>query len=235
MTGADATADRATAIDAGHARQATRYGLLLVSSFLLLGVQGIAPPGPGQYIVVSALAGTSLLLAFRAAQLPRRALLIAAALAAVVLALSVVRATAGGIGDGTGRLMNAALVGLGPPAIAVGVLRELRASGQVRIEAVEGVLAFYLLIGMLFAFVYGGIDRLGDGSFFAGGEDATVSRCLYFSFTTLTTIGYGDVVAGSDLGRTLAVVEGLIGQIYLVTVVSLIVSNLGRPARPARR
>jgi hypothetical protein len=67
--------------------------------------------------------------------------------------------------------------------------------------------------------------------FFAGGEPATVAHCLYFSFTTLATVGYGDLVARSDLGHTLAVSEALIGQIYLVTVVSLIVSNL----RPSRR
>ena len=60
-----------------------------------------------------------------------------------------------------------------------------------------------------------------------------MSQCLYFSFTTLTTVGYGDLTARTDLGHTLAVFEALIGQIYLVTVVSLIVSNLGR-ARPNR-
>ena len=51
---------------------------------------------------------------------------------------------------------------------------------------------------------------------------------LYFSFTTLTTVGYGDYTAASNLGHTLAMAEALIGQIYLVTVVAVIVSNLGR-------
>jgi hypothetical protein len=91
-----------------------------------------------------------------------------------------------------------------------------------------GVLALYLLLGMLFALSYGAIDRLGGDPVFAGGEDATASRCLYFSFTTLTTVGYGDIVTRSDLGHTLAVFEALLGQIYLVTVVSVLVSNLRR-------
>jgi hypothetical protein len=56
---------------------------------------------------------------------------------------------------------------------------------------------------------------------------------VYFSFTTLTTAGFGDLTARTDLGHTLTVFEALIGQIYLVTVVSLIVSNLGRRGRPA--
>ena len=92
-----------------------------------------------------------------------------------------------------------------------------------------GVLSFYMLLGMLFAFVYGAIDRFGL-QFFNGAVPATVSNCLYFSFTTLTTVGYGDLTARTNLGHTLATFEALIGQIYLVTVVSLIVSNLGRPS-----
>jgi Ion channel len=127
--------------------------------------------------------------------------------------------------------MNAALVALGPPAIAVGLVRDLRASGVVQIQSLFGVLSLYMLIGMLFGFVYGAIDRFGGDPFFAGGHAATIAHCIYFSFTTLATVGYGDFVARSDLGHTLAVSEALIGQIYLVTVVSLIVSNLRRPPR----
>jgi len=208
-----------------------RYGLLLVTTLLSLGVQGIVAAGVVQQIVVAALAGASILLALRAAQIRRAFLRIAMVIAAVVVSLSVLRGAGVGIGDGAVRLMNAALIAIGPPAIAVGVVRELRSSGRVRLEAVLGVLSLYMLVGMLFAFVYGAIDRLGGGPFFSGGEAATVSHCLYFSFTTLATVGYGDFVARSDLGHTLAVFEMLIGQIYLVTVVSLIVGNLGRPAR----
>ena len=86
-----------------------------------------------------------------------------------------------------------------------------------------------MLIGMAFGFLYGAIDELGGDPFFAAANEATVSNCLYFSFTTLATVGYGDFVARSDLGHTLAIFEALIGQIYLVTVVSVVVSNLRRP------
>ena len=87
-----------------------------------------------------------------------------------------VRATFGGIGEGAARAMNAALVAIGPPVIAYGVMHDLRTSGHVRLQAVLGVLSLYILVGMLFAFVYGAIDLLGDKPFFAGGEAATVSR-----------------------------------------------------------
>ncbi len=218
----------------GPRRGPPRYGFLLLATLLSLGVQGTVDPGNLQQVTVTALAGASLLLAFRAAELAPWLIRLAAALALLVLALSVARAAGAGIGDGAARAMNAALVALGPPAVAVGVVRDLRSSGQVRLEAVLGVLGLYMLLGMFFGFVYGAIDRLGGDPFFAGGEAATVSQCLYFSFTTLTTVGYGDFVARTDLGHTLAVFEALIGQIYLVTVVSLIVSNLERPARRDR-
>jgi hypothetical protein len=212
-------------------RRTGRYGLLLLATVLSVAVQGTVEPSAVQQVIVTGLAGAGLLLAFRAANLTPRLIQIATALALAALAVAIVRATAGGIGDGAARLMNAALVGLGPPAVAVGVVRDLRATQTVRIEAVFGVLSLYMLIGMAFGFVYGAIDQLGGDPFFAGGQAATVSHCLYFSLTTLATVGYGDFVARTDLGHTLAVSEALIGQIYLVTVVSLIVSNLGRPAR----
>ena len=211
-----------------------RYALLLVATVLSLGVQGIMPPGDFQQVLVTALAGASLLLALRAAAVRPRLIAVAAGLALLSLALSIISATVGGIGDGASSAANAALVSLGPPAVAVGVVRDLRSTGEVRLESVLGVLSLFILLGMTFAFAYGAIDQLGGDPFFDGGEPATVSNCLYFSFTTLTTVGYGDLVARSDLGHTLAVFQALLGQIYLVTVVSLIVSNLGRPARRDR-
>jgi hypothetical protein len=209
-----------------------RYGLVLLSTVLSVGLQGIAPPSALQQVAVTALATVAVVVALRAAPLPTRLVAVATVLAVIVLVLSIVRATVGGIGEGAARAMNAALVALGPPVIAYGVVHDLRRSGHVRLQSVLGVLSLYILVGMLFAFVYGAIDYFGDEPFFAGGETATVSHCLYFSFTTLTTVGYGDFVARADLGHTLAVFEALLGQIYLVTVVSLMVTNLRRPSRP---
>jgi hypothetical protein len=215
-------------------RRRQRYVLLLLCVLCLLALQGVAAPGDLQRVAVTALSGASLLLALRAADVTAPILVPAAVLAIAGLILSVVQAVAGGVGEGTTLLMNAALVGLGPPAIALGVTRDLRASRMVRVESLAGVLSLYMLLGMLFAFLYGAVDRLGSDSLFAGGEPATVANCVYFSFTTLTTVGYGDLAAAIDLGRTMAIFEALLGQIYLVTVVSLIVSNLGRTAGARR-
>ena len=91
---------------------------------------------------------------------------------------------------------------------------------------VAGVLCFYLLVGLFFAYLYTAIQNLGGAPFFANGDAATSSRTVYFSFTTITTVGYGDFTARTNLGHTLAVTEALLGQIYLVTVVAAIVGHL---------
>jgi hypothetical protein len=212
--------------------QPQRFALLLCSVVASVAVLGAIAAGAVQQVVVSVLLATSLLLSFRIAHVTRQLMVLAVAVAVAGVTVSVLRASTGAIGDGEARVMNALLVSLGPPAVALGVIRNLRAHREVRLEAVMGVLSLYMLLGLLFAFVYGAIDRLGGDPFFGEGHDATVSHCVYFSFTTLTTTGFGDLTARTDLGHTLTVFEALVGQIYLVTVVSLIVGNLGRRGTP---
>lgn len=209
-----------------------RYGLLLTALLASFSVQGIAEPGPVEQVVVSALLAVTVTLALWAADvrpvLARPIVLMAGA--AVVV--SVVESIAGSVDPVAIRLANFLLVLFAPPAIVIGVFRNLRTRKGVTLEAVFGVLSFYILLGMLFAFAYGAVGRL-SGSFFAGGQAANIPHCLYFSFITLTTVGYGDLTAGSNLGHTMSAIEALVGQIYLVTVVSLIVSNLRPRTAPA--
>jgi len=215
-------------------RRRERYGVLLGAIIIAFSIQGIAEPSKFEQIFTSALLAVTLLLAFWAAEMKPRYLRPAGVLVVALVLVSVVEALDGNIDSGATRIVNALLVILAPPAIILGVVRSLRARQAVTLGAVFGVLCVYILLGMFYAFVYGSIDRLGGAPFFAGDQQATVAQCLYFSFTTLTTVGYGDLTARTNLGHTLSVSEALLGQIYLVTVVSLIVANLGR-GRPASR
>jgi hypothetical protein len=208
------------------------YGWLLASLVASVAVQGAVTPSAGQRVVISVLLGINLVLAVVVANVDRSYLRLAATVACVGVAINVLKATTGALGEGEVRTMNAIVVLLGPPMVALGVLRSLRASRAVRLEAVSGVLSLYIMIGLFFAFVYAALDAYGDDPFFAEGAPATVANCVYFSFVTLATVGYGDLTAAENLGHTLSVFEALIGQIYLVTVVSLIVSNLGRREGP---
>jgi len=213
-------------------RRQERYGLLLGAIVVAFAVQGIGSTNQTEQVIVTALLGATLLLSLWCAEAKPIVMRGGALVVVAVFLASLLETVLGTPGGGATRLANALLVSLAPPAIIVGVVRSLRARQGVTLEAVFGVLCVYLLIGMLFAFLYGSIDRLGGSPFFAGGQPASVADCLYYSFTTLTTVGYGDLTARSNLGHTLSVSEALVGQIYLVTIVSLIVANLGR-SRPA--
>jgi voltage-gated potassium channel Kch len=101
----------------------------------------------------------------------------------------------------------------------------------IDIQTVLGAVCVYVLLGMLWSFAYAAIGTIQSEPFFAQQAHATVADYLYFSFVTQTTVGYGDFTAAGGLGRALAVLEALIGQLYLVTVIALLVSNLA----PGRR
>ncbi len=209
-------------------RRRERYGVLLGAIIIAFAVQGVAEPAPWEQIFMTTLLGITLLLAFWAGD--AKPIVIRPAMVIVVLLIiaSIVEAANGDVDAAATRLANALLVGLAPPMIVIGVLRSLRARQAVTLEAVFGVLCVYILVGMFFGYLYGAIDHLGGHPFFAGDQSTTVAHCLYFSFASLTTVGYGDLTARTNLGHTLSVSEALLGQIYLVTVVSLIVANLGR-------
>jgi voltage-gated potassium channel Kch len=106
----------------------------------------------------------------------------------------------------------------------------MRSSG-VSIQVVSGALTAYLLAGLLFASVIGILSAGADNGYFAGGHRGSTSDHVYFSFTTLTTTGYGDLTPATRTGRSIAVVEMLLGQLYLVTVVGVLVANLASPRR----
>jgi hypothetical protein len=107
--------------------------------------------------------------------------------------------------------------------VALGVIDQREANTR----SVLGAICVYVLIGMMFVFVYGVVAVLGSGPFFAQGTDGTRAVRLYFSFVTLATVGYGDYTAAGNFGHTLAIIEALVGQLYLVTVVAVLVSRLG--------
>jgi Ion channel len=109
--------------------------------------------------------------------------------------------------------------------MAGGVVRAIFAHG-VNVRVVLGALSIYLLVGIFFGFLIGTLAGAVHGSYFAQGTDGDQSQRLYFSFTTLTTTGYGDLTPALRGGRALSVLEMLIGQLYLITVISLLVGNL---------
>ncbi|HSS73818.1 MAG TPA: potassium channel family protein [Gaiellaceae bacterium] len=123
------------------------------------------------------------------------------------------------------------VLGIVSALLALGIVGVIAASvvikGEVNRQSVTGAICVYLLLGIVFMFIYGAVAALGDDAFFSSGTDGTRSLRLYFSYVTLATLGYGDYTPKSNLGHTLAIIEALFGQIYLVTVVALLVARLG--------
>jgi Ion channel len=116
-----------------------------------------------------------------------------------------------------------------PVVIVGGLLRLLRERG-VTIQAVAGALAIYLSVGLVFAWTIGFIVQVDSTPYFAQHTSGTEGDRVYFSFTVLTTTGFGDFSAATPVGHALAVIEMLTGQLYLVTVIGLLIGNFaGRP------
>jgi Ion channel len=114
--------------------------------------------------------------------------------------------------------------------ILAGLVRLVIERGVV-LQAVFGALAVYMLVGLTFAFIIGALATAGSVPYFASGTDATQNARVYFSFTALTTTGFGDYTAATRAGRALAVLEMLVGQLYLVTVIATLVGNLRHQRR----
>jgi ion channel len=123
------------------------------------------------------------------------------------------------------------LTGLLTLALAVVIALGAVEQGEVNSKSVAGAICVYVLLGMLFMYVYGMMAVLGHGSFFAQGTDGTRSLRLYFSYVTLATLGYGDYTPAGNLGHTFAVLEALVGQLYLVTVVAVVVTRISGRGR----
>ena len=102
--------------------------------------------------------------------------------------------------------------------------------GEINAQSITGAICIYILLGMIFLFVYGATASFGHGAFFAQGTDGTRALRLYFSYVTLATLGYGDYTPAGNFGHAVAIVEALFGQLYLVTVVAVLVSRM-RPRR----
>jgi voltage-gated potassium channel Kch len=100
----------------------------------------------------------------------------------------------------------------------------------VTVQSIYAALSAYLLIGLMFAAFYGAIDNLTSVDFFANGQTADIQTYQYFSFTTLTTLGYGDFTAAENFGRAVAVIEALTGQIFLATLVARLVAAYRGPS-----
>jgi hypothetical protein len=109
--------------------------------------------------------------------------------------------------------------------IAVILLAQIFRSGRVTHVRIQGSIAVYLLFGIAWAHAYHVVNLLHPGSFSeTGGSMTSPADWIYFSFITLTTVGYGDITPVGTLARALAIGEALVGQLYLAIMVARLVA-----------
>jgi hypothetical protein len=218
MTQVGHPGSRVARIRASHS-----YGIVLALIVVEFVFMSVAPNSPWADSTLVLLQGGTLVMALFTSGVASADSTISIGLVALAAASAVALLIFGGntltgiVGILSGALTVATIL-----TVALGVVDQ----GEANVRAVTGAVCIYVLIGIVFVYLYGVIAVLGSSDFFAQGTDGTRSLRLYFSFVTLATLGYGDYTAAGELGRTLAVVEALFGQLYLVTVVAVLVSRM---------
>ena len=209
-------------------RAANAFGLVLLLVVLLYVLSSLVVYGGWEAVLESALVGLCATVALVSAEARAEIVRAAGAASAAVVVLAIVSAAGGGPGwAGIGALIGAGLLAVA----AIRVLATVLTEREVGFRTILGAISVYVLIGLLFTFVYAGLDRVQSGRFF---EQATqTGDFVYFSVTTLTTTGYGNLIPAGQPGRMLSGLEMLIGQIFLVTLIAGLVS-LWRPGRGYR-
>ena len=149
----------------------------------------------------------------------RRALAVGIVMIVLILGVGI-----GAVSEQLTAILLALVTGAVPVAIVRGVVRLLRERG-VTLQAVAGALAIYLSIGLVFAWIISFITHVDSAPYFAQHTSGTEGDRVYFSFTALTTTGFGDFSAATPTGHALAVIEMLTGQLYLVTVIGLLIGS----------
>lgn len=172
------------------------------------------------------------LLAIRSVRL-RRARLRLIISAGFVVSLLMILVANHQLGD-TGRGVASLWGGLLLLFIVVVILHQILAAPAVTVQSIYAAISAYLIIGLMFSAFYGAMYFFQGRVFFAGGQPGNGANFQYFSFTTLTTLGYGDFTAKYNPGRTVAMLEAMTGQIFLATLVAKLVASF-RPTAAAGR
>jgi len=201
-----------------------RYGAVFVLILTTVVFLIVAPEGDVSRAIGFAIAGAALLVAIVTSRersvVRRRRVMVAGVTIVVVTVLTAAGAIPRAATQGISVVITIAV----PLTLGGGLLRLVRERGATP-QAVAGGLAIYLLLGLAFSSVIGFVAGVSSAHYFAQTAQATTSQRVYYSFTVLTTTGFGDFTAAQGVGRAIAVVEMLVGQIYLVTVISILIGR----------
>lgn len=223
--------NRSQSMRPGAEHATDRFGVLLLELVALVLLTAFSSISRPVLVIQGVLVLVILITSLRVSGTTPAQMNIALVTAAVMLFVVVI-----GGSWGSADVSGAISIGVGL-LLAVGVvavIRRIFEHERIGIAQLVGAFAAYIQIAVVFAMVFAGIDQMTDTAFFATGDADTPGVYLYFSVVTVTTLGYGDFSPGTSLGRSLVLVETLLGQIVLVVLVAYLVGSLGRQ-RPRLR
>ena len=199
------------------------YGLVLLLILVTFVVMMTLPPeGWGGRIAAVAVAGLTAVIGLTSSDVRAARVRLAVAVAVVAVVAALIAQAVSSI-----RLVGAAF-GADAILLAIAALTILRrvilGANQVDFRTILGAISVFTLLGLLFAFLYVAFGQWTHTEFFTGVAHPRSSDYLFFSYTTLTTTGYGNLVPAGTVGQSFAVFEMLVGQIFLVTLVAGLVS-----------
>ena len=212
----------------GHLMQRMRegdsYGFLL--SLILAGYVVIAllERSLWERFAISAVMGIVFLVTLHTSHIRRRGFRIGVVAVIFATLSTLVQALVGRHGNDGSTFVIFLLVLVAPIVILNRILRH----ETIGTETILGAVCVYVLLGIAFSGIYAAVDDVEPGRFFAQTHaPATNVEFLYFSFITMTTVGFGDLSPATDIGRVLVTFEALLGQVFLVTLVARLVSMYG--------
>jgi hypothetical protein len=201
------------------------YALVLITVVITICWGAAAPDTQWARLVTAILQATTLFGALRASSVTGRTLRLLVALWVVTLTAGIVAISSpSNWTTDVGQILGVLLI----LAALVAILRRLAMQPTVEMSTVLGAVAAYLMIGLFFAYSFAAMAEIGTQPPLAGIEGGRLNPFLYFSYITLSGVGYGDIAPITDLARSLAMIEALLGQIYLVTVIAVVVANAPR-------
>ncbi|HEX5585958.1 MAG TPA: ion channel [Acidimicrobiia bacterium] len=205
-------------------RRGDSYGLLLGAILAGYVVIALLERSLWERFAISVVLGATFLLALFTSHVRGRGFRVGIVAVAFACLSTLLQALVGRHGNDGSTFIIFLLVLVAPVVILNRILRH----ETIGTETILGAVCVYVLLGIAFAGVFAAVDDFDHGTFFAQRDTpATNVEFLYFSFITMTTVGYGDLSPATDVGRVIVTFEALLGQVFLVTLVARLVSMYG--------
>ncbi|MFI5047208.1 MAG: potassium channel family protein [Acidimicrobiia bacterium] len=205
-------------------RAGDSYGVLLALILVGYVVIAVLERSLWERFAISVVMGAIFLLTLHTSHVRERGFRIGVVLVVLVCLSTMLQALVGRNGNDGSTFIVFLLVLVAPVVILNRIIRH----ETIGAETILGAVCVYVLLGIAFAGVFAAVDDMDHGTFFAQGHTAASNvEFLYFSFITMTTVGYGDLSPATDAGRVIVTFEALLGQVFLVTLVARLVSMYG--------